>query len=104
MKNSVKLTVDISPSVDESEVIIRAKEETALVSKIVSLVQQYNRQDRTPITVYQSSNRNMVSSLISSGSTRRKENWLFGPGMERITLSLPCANLRKPWMRNGLSA
>lgn len=53
VKNSVKLTVDISPSVDESEVIIRAKEETALVSKIVSLVQQYNRQDRMPITVYQ---------------------------------------------------
>ena len=63
MKNSVKLTVDISPSVDESEVIIRAKEETALVSKIVSLVQQYNRQDRTPITVYHSSNRNMVEQL-----------------------------------------
>ncbi len=30
VKNSVKLTVDISPSVDESEVIISAKEETAL--------------------------------------------------------------------------
>ena len=63
MKSSVKLTVDIDPSVAESEVIIRAKEETALVSRIVSLVQQYSSQDRTPITVYQSSSRNSVDQL-----------------------------------------
>ncbi len=40
MKKNVKIKVDIDPSVTEPEVIIRAKEEDALVKKIVASVEQ----------------------------------------------------------------
>ena len=40
MKKNVKIKIDIDPSVTEPEVIIRAKEEDALVKKIVASVEQ----------------------------------------------------------------
>lgn len=59
----MKLTVEIDPSVTEPEVIIREREETALVSRIVSLIQQYTQQEQPSITVYQSTTRSSVEQL-----------------------------------------
>lgn len=63
MKTDMKLTVEIDPSVTEPEVIIREREETALVSRIVSLIQQYTQQEQPSITVYQSTTRSSVDQL-----------------------------------------
>lgn len=63
MKTDMKLTVEIDPSVTEPEVIIREREETALVSRIVSLIQQYTQQEQPSITVYQSTTRSSVEQL-----------------------------------------
>ena len=63
MKTDMKLTVEIDPSVTEPEVIIREREETALVSRIVSLIQQYTQQEQPSITGYQSTTRSSVEQL-----------------------------------------
>lgn len=63
MKTDMKLTVEIDPSVTEPEVIIREREETSLVSRIVSLIQQYTQQEQPSITVYQSTTRSSVEQL-----------------------------------------
>lgn len=63
MKTDMKLTVEIDPSVTEPEVIIREREETALVSRIVSLIQQYTQQEQPSITVYQSTTRSSIEQL-----------------------------------------
>jgi len=39
VKRTFKVTIDIDPSVDEPEVIIRAKEETAIVREIASFAE-----------------------------------------------------------------
>ena len=58
MKRTITVTLDIDPLADETEVIIKAKEETETVRKIVSFVQQCayesKDQERSPIPVYQS--------------------------------------------------
>ena len=47
MKHTYKITIDIDPSLDESEVIIRAKEETAFVREIASFVVERMERSRT---------------------------------------------------------
>ena len=63
MKNSIKLTVEIEPSVDESEITIRAKEETTLIKRIISLIRQCTEQERTPIEAYRENARKFISQL-----------------------------------------
>ena len=63
MKKDIKLSVDIDPSIDVPEVIIRTNAETALVNRIISLIDQYTKQERTPIDVYRSSTRSSVEQL-----------------------------------------
>ena len=52
MKRTFKITIDIDPSVDEPEVIIRAKEETALVREIASFAEKQMEKEQAGITVY----------------------------------------------------
>ena len=52
MKRTFKITIDIDPSVDEPEVIIRAKEETALVREIASFAEGRMEKEQAGITVY----------------------------------------------------
>ena len=51
MKHTYKVTIDIDPSVEEPEVIIRAKEETALVREIASFVEEQMAKEQTGIAV-----------------------------------------------------
>ena len=52
MKHTYKITIDIDPSLDESEVIIRAKEETAFVREIASFVVERMEKEQDGIAVY----------------------------------------------------
>lgn len=63
MKRSIKLTIDIDPSIEEPEVIIKSNKESSLIKKIASIIQQYTEQERPPILAYRDDTEIMVDQL-----------------------------------------
>ena len=67
MKYNMKIIIDIDPSVNEPEVIIRANEETSLVKEIVSFIQERTAGEQSTITVF----RNGITKEISQSEIIR---------------------------------
>lgn len=63
MKRNIKLTVEIDPSIEDPEVIIKTNEETSLIKKIVSIIRQYTERERPPILAYQGTSEILVDQL-----------------------------------------
>ena len=63
----MKIIIDIDPSVNEPEVIIRANEETSLVKEIVSFIQERTAGEQSTITVF----RNGITKEISQSEIIR---------------------------------